>query len=104
MRNAVPRRHEIDLSCTDHLLRSQAIAVQDFAFYHPGESLQVCVRMCPHMHALPSRKGHGPEMIQKTPCAHNAPLARGQQPRDFHAFCQAPFARCNTLPLGVICC
>src|SRR3546814_3028577 len=78
MRNTAPRRHQVDLAGPDHLDIAQAVAVQHFTLYHPGECLQADVRMRPHAHSGPWFEYGGTGMIEKAPGADGALLARWQ--------------------------
>src|SRR3546814_11757537 len=78
MRNTAPRRHQVDLAGPDHLDIAQAVAVQHFTLYHPGECLQADVRMRPHAHSGPWFEYDGTGMIEKAPGADGALLARWQ--------------------------
>ena len=78
MADAVAGRHQVDLAGPDDLFRSQAVAVQDLAFQHPGERLQAEVRMRPHVQRLAGLRVRRPQVIQKAPGAHHAALAGGQ--------------------------
>jgi hypothetical protein len=88
VRNAVAGSHEVHFAGADDLVVAQAVVVQRFALYHPGEGLQADVRMCAHMHAAIRRKIHGAEMVKKAPGTHHALLACGQGTQHAHAIAQ----------------
>ena len=72
--------HQIDLFRADGLAVAQAVLVQQFAFQHPSEGLQIGMRMCANLHAVfLIGKMRGAGVVEKAPCADGAVAAVRQQ-------------------------
>ena len=66
MHDTVSCGHQVDLAGTDNLFEAKTVAMQDFAFDHPGKCLQTDMRMRPDIHAVTGGKIGRPDVIEKT--------------------------------------
>ncbi|MNT77268.1 hypothetical protein D3C72_2163640 [compost metagenome] len=76
MGDTAPCRHQIDLARTNHLLATQAVAMQHLSFNHPGKGLQANMRVRPHVHAFRgAAEDRRSGMVEKAPGAHGTAFA-----------------------------
>ncbi|MNS61441.1 hypothetical protein D3C72_944700 [compost metagenome] len=97
MGNALACRHQVDLPRPDYLLIAKAVAVQHFAFDHPGERLQADMRMRSDVQPAAIREIDRPRMVEEAPGADHAPLPVGQGTVDDQAFADLRRPRRDTL-------
>ena len=98
--DAVPGRHQVDLAGAHDLFAAQAVAVQDLPLDHPGEGLQARVRVRPDMQAGAFLHIDRPNVVEKAPGAHPAPVPRGQGPANRQALAQLGGAQGDALEGG----
>ena len=80
MDDAAPRRHPVDRTGLDQLLRAQAVAVHHRALEQVRHGGQADVRMGPHIVVDTGYFGHRPKMVEEDKRANAALPRRGQQP------------------------
>src|SRR3990170_2083842 len=74
MGDAATGRHQVDLPGVDHLLITQAVAMQHLALDHPRECLQADVRVRADVEALAWRIVHWAGVVEEAPGADHAPV------------------------------
>ena len=74
VRHALTGRHEVELTRTNRLDRSQVVPVEDLPLDEPGHCLQADVRMRADVHAAITAGGSGTEVVGEAPGADGPTL------------------------------